>query len=203
MQEVAAFRSRNVAYVRRHSFVFEIVRAIHEALGTDSTLAFVLVVVLLFGTLSGGAAYLVDRGYKNARTTERMALERHLTADQLIGVGKMADNFPKDAFLYVRVPTNDIEAQNYGKEIWTAFGGKVKGSLIYGSGGPTSPIQGIKIAAGSVSNQNPGYVASGLISITFSQLSIPFDNSNDLTLNGVPIGLDQAYIIVGSNPNSK
>jgi hypothetical protein len=178
--------------------MFEIVRAIHEALGTESTFVFVLVVVLVFGSLSGGAAYIVDKGYKNARTGERQSHERHLTSQQVVGLTQMADNFPKKAFLYVRVPTNDVEAQNYGKEIWAAFEGKVSGSLVWGSGG--SPSDGLIVASGSFSNQNPGYVANGLICIAFSQLGIPFDSSNDFNLNGAPIGLDQTYILVGRNP---
>jgi hypothetical protein len=45
--------------------MFEIVKAIHEALHTQSTWAFVLIVALIFGSTSGGLAWVVDQGYKN------------------------------------------------------------------------------------------------------------------------------------------
>jgi hypothetical protein len=179
--------------------VFEIVRAIHEALGTDSTLVFVLVVILVFGTLSGGAAYLVHRGYKNSRSTEKLAFERHLTPGQIVGLTDMAANFPKTAFLYVRIPTSDLEAQAYGKEIWGAVSDKVQGSLVYGSG-PIIPSQGLQVASGSFSEKNSGYVGSTLIASTFMRLGIPFDYLSQLSLNGAPIGFKETYILVGSNP---
>jgi hypothetical protein len=46
--------------------MFETVRAIHEALRTESTLAFVLFMAMVFAVLNGGVAWLVDRGYKNS-----------------------------------------------------------------------------------------------------------------------------------------
>jgi hypothetical protein len=44
---------------------FEIVEAIHKALHTQSTFAFVLVCFLVVGSIAGGVAWLVDIGYKN------------------------------------------------------------------------------------------------------------------------------------------
>lgn len=45
--------------------MFEIVRAIHEAIRSESTWAFVLVISTSFALTSGVVAYIVDRGYKN------------------------------------------------------------------------------------------------------------------------------------------
>ena len=45
--------------------MFEIVEAIHKALHTQSTFAFVLVSFLVVGLIAGGVAWLVDIGYKN------------------------------------------------------------------------------------------------------------------------------------------
>ena len=57
--------------------MFEIAKAIHEAIHTESTLAFVLLVSLVGGALSGSTAWLVDRGYKNA--LEESQVKRRLT----------------------------------------------------------------------------------------------------------------------------
>jgi hypothetical protein len=46
--------------------MFEIVEAIHKALRTESTLAFVLVIAALFAVVGGAAAWVVDAGYKNS-----------------------------------------------------------------------------------------------------------------------------------------
>lgn len=46
--------------------MFEIVKAIHEALHTESTWAFVLTVAIAGGLLFGGVAWIVDKGYRNA-----------------------------------------------------------------------------------------------------------------------------------------
>lgn len=54
--------------MKRGSLMFELVRAIHEALGIESTWAFVLVIAAIFAFLSGGAAWIVDKGYKNSLT---------------------------------------------------------------------------------------------------------------------------------------
>lgn len=45
-------------------------KVVHEALGIESTIPFVLAFVLIFGGLGGGAAFLIDRPYKKARTAE-------------------------------------------------------------------------------------------------------------------------------------
>jgi hypothetical protein len=178
--------------------MFEIVRAIHQALHTESTLVFVLVVAGVFAVLSGGTAYLVDEGYKNTQTVERQTHQRHLTTEQVVGIEAMADNFPKDALLYVRIPTDDIEAQNYGKEIWAAFGGKVKGSLVSVSGAD-NPNDGLSVAAG-LKSQSSGNNAAILIEVTFIRLGVPFNPLRDFALNGVPIVGNQVHILVGPNP---
>jgi hypothetical protein len=46
--------------------MFDIVKAIHEALHTESTWAFVLTVAIAGGLLCGGVAWIVDKGYRNA-----------------------------------------------------------------------------------------------------------------------------------------
>jgi hypothetical protein len=46
--------------------MFELVKAIHEALHIQSTWAFVTVIAFGFAVFSGGAAWIVDRGYKNS-----------------------------------------------------------------------------------------------------------------------------------------
>ena len=46
--------------------MWETIRAIHEALGIESTWAFVLIVACVFAFLSGSAAWIVDKGYKNS-----------------------------------------------------------------------------------------------------------------------------------------
>jgi uncharacterized protein YjiS (DUF1127 family) len=45
--------------------LFELVEAIHKALHTQSALVFVIVCFLVFGSLAGGVAWLIDLGYKN------------------------------------------------------------------------------------------------------------------------------------------
>ena len=46
--------------------MFEMAKAIHEALHIQSTWAFVTVIALTFAFLSGSVAWLVDKGYKNS-----------------------------------------------------------------------------------------------------------------------------------------
>ena len=52
--------------MKRGSFMWETIRAIHEALGIESTWAFVLIIAGVFAFLSGSVAWVVDRGYKNS-----------------------------------------------------------------------------------------------------------------------------------------
>jgi hypothetical protein len=51
--------------------MFETVKAIHEALRTDSTWPFVVVIALVFALISGAVAWVVDRGYQNALEDKR------------------------------------------------------------------------------------------------------------------------------------
>jgi len=46
--------------------MFEFIKMIHEALGIESTWAFVLVVASVFALLGGGVGFLVDKQYKNS-----------------------------------------------------------------------------------------------------------------------------------------
>jgi hypothetical protein len=50
----------------REFFMFEIVKAIHEALHIQSTWAFVTVIAFGCAFFGGGTAWIVDRGYKNS-----------------------------------------------------------------------------------------------------------------------------------------
>src|SRR5438876_11915650 len=54
--------------------MFEIVRAIHEALHTESTLVFVLSISTVFAVLGGSVAWVVDSGYKNSRHEQEQQL---------------------------------------------------------------------------------------------------------------------------------
>ena len=46
--------------------MFEMVKAIHEALHIESTWGFVLIVAAAFALMSGGVAWVVDKVYKNS-----------------------------------------------------------------------------------------------------------------------------------------
>jgi len=46
--------------------MFEMVKAIHEALHIESTWAFVTVIAVVFAIMSGSVAWVVDKGYKNS-----------------------------------------------------------------------------------------------------------------------------------------
>lgn len=50
--------------------MFEIVRAFRDAFGIDATWSFVLIVALFFAATGGGVAWIVDRAYRNAITSE-------------------------------------------------------------------------------------------------------------------------------------
>jgi len=72
--------------------MFEMVKAIHEALHIESTWAFVLVIALVFGVMSGSVAWVVDKGYKNAlreraETAGKVAAE---SATERAGKGRPA-----------------------------------------------------------------------------------------------------------------
>jgi hypothetical protein len=77
--------------------MFEIVKAIHEALHTQSTWAFVLIVALIFGSISGGLAWIVDQGYKNTlKETDTvritgLALEPIVTGEPIKLRGKIGE----------------------------------------------------------------------------------------------------------------
>jgi hypothetical protein len=70
--------------------MFETARSIHAALGTDSTLVFVLVVALGFAVVGGGVAWLVDKGYKNEKA------ERQSTS-QPAAQTKTTEGLPKSS----------------------------------------------------------------------------------------------------------
>jgi hypothetical protein len=46
--------------------MFEFVEAVHKALKTESTIAFVLVIAGVFAVGGGALAWVVDQGYKNS-----------------------------------------------------------------------------------------------------------------------------------------
>src|SRR5258708_14219779 len=54
------------------------VKAIHEALGIESTWAFVLVIAGIFALLSGSTAWIIDTGYK--RSIHEASESRNLAA---------------------------------------------------------------------------------------------------------------------------
>jgi hypothetical protein len=47
--------------------------------------------------------------------------ERHLTKEQIDGIGRLADKIPHGVRVMVRVPANSRESMNYGKEIWAVL----------------------------------------------------------------------------------
>jgi hypothetical protein len=57
--------------------MFETAKAIHEAIHSESTMAFVLAVATTFALLGGLVAFVVDLGYKNSLAESR--IERRLT----------------------------------------------------------------------------------------------------------------------------
>jgi len=56
--------------------MFELVRALREGLGIDSTVGFVLTIGCFFGVVGAGAAWLVDRAYKNSSATQAQSAPR-------------------------------------------------------------------------------------------------------------------------------
>jgi len=50
--------------------MFDTVRTIHSALGTDSAAVFVIVVALVFAVVGGGLAFIVDKAYKNEQARQ-------------------------------------------------------------------------------------------------------------------------------------
>jgi hypothetical protein len=61
--------------------MFEIVRAIHQALHTESTWIFVIVISLASGLVGGGTAWIVDRQYKNSLRDGETQVQLSLTCD--------------------------------------------------------------------------------------------------------------------------
>lgn len=59
--------------------MFETIRAIHDALHSESTLVFVIAIALGFGVCAGGVAWIVDLSYKNkleeSRTIKAVSLD--------------------------------------------------------------------------------------------------------------------------------
>ncbi len=90
--------------------MFEIVEAIHKAIGTESTLVFVLVISVLFGAGGGGMAWLVDRGYKNS--PEYAALHKAPTISVEWHIFGNAPTIPTSGHLSVAylwpLPTSDV-----------------------------------------------------------------------------------------------
>jgi hypothetical protein len=64
---------------KRGGIMFEIVKAIHEALHTESTWVFVICVALGGGLIAGSFAWIIDKGYKNA---QKEAIERPAQRDR-------------------------------------------------------------------------------------------------------------------------
>ncbi|HEV3220956.1 MAG TPA: hypothetical protein VGZ48_14400 [Candidatus Acidoferrales bacterium] len=66
--------------------MWDLIEAIHKALGSDSTVEFIVVAFILCGALGGGAAFLVDKGYKNSEQYREahkepvLAVEWHMAA---------------------------------------------------------------------------------------------------------------------------
>jgi hypothetical protein len=121
---------------------------------------------------------------------------RHLTADQMGEIGRMASSLPKNINLYVYIPTNDIESQNYGKELWKAFGGKILGSLVHV---PSNP-DGLTVMAGSFLSTDPGYLGSAIIAVTLVQLGIACVHLNEVTVHRHTIEPNRIDILIGPNP---
>jgi hypothetical protein len=73
--------------------VFEMVKAIHEALGIESTWAFVLVIAGIFAFLSGSTAWIIDTGYKRSIHEAEARESQNLPASSL---GPAQENNPSE-----------------------------------------------------------------------------------------------------------
>lgn len=58
--------------------MFDTVKFIHDALGIESTWAFVLVIAIASGSFMAGVAFLVDRGYKKTLVTQQVHSRNNL-----------------------------------------------------------------------------------------------------------------------------
>lgn len=77
--------------------MFEIVEAIHKAIRTESTMAFVLLISLCFACGGGVLAWIVDKGYKNsaeyleAHSTEPL-VEANVSFDKVLEISNGSGN---------------------------------------------------------------------------------------------------------------
>lgn len=117
--------------------MIDIVRTIHEALGIESTWAFVLIVAIITGAVGGGAAWLVDRSYKRslqdqtATTTEskpsglsdQPSIQRVVIRTMSVGGLEYFPEIKKHGIKVEMILDNetipDAELQNVSGQVWT------------------------------------------------------------------------------------
>lgn len=99
--------------------MFDIVKAIHEALHTESTWIFVICIALGMGIAGGGLAWLIDRGYKNAQKERRVSARTEAEPtrrDLYVKLSRQkTDNdqiYSAEWFIQLKFITADAEANN-------------------------------------------------------------------------------------------
>jgi hypothetical protein len=113
---------------RGGDFVFETVKAIHEAIHSESTWAFILTVVIAFALVGGIVAFIVDKGYKNAVAESQ--IERRLTEWQKTKLRANLSRYAGSKMVIMASEGEDTWA--YAKDFRTIFlktGWKVNGPI--------------------------------------------------------------------------
>lgn len=107
--------------LRGGSSMFEVVRAIHEAIRTESTLIFVLTIAGFFAVLGGGAAWIVDKGYKNTLKERQQIEQRKPEQSRKVGIS-LGDNVKGNTFGQVEIYGADIAIELKGSAQDNKFG---------------------------------------------------------------------------------
>jgi hypothetical protein len=120
--------------------MFEIVKAIHDAIRTESTLAFVLVIAALFAFLGGSTAWVVDTAYK--RSQGETKIERHLSEWQRVKIISNLSRYTGQKA--VILASEGVDTWSYAREFRDVLGGagwKVRGPLPAPASAPAVDVQ--------------------------------------------------------------
>ena len=125
--------------------MFDTVKAIHEAIRTESTLAFVLVIASAFALIGGTVAWIVDRGYKTA--VEESQIERRLTEWQKTKLRANLSRYAGSKMVIVASEGGDTWA--YARDFRAIFvktGWNVKGPIL---APPSIPVVDVQLSVNS------------------------------------------------------
>jgi len=120
--------------------LLELVKLIHEALHTHSTVAFVLFVGSVFFVVGGGAAWIVDSSYKNSLAAAQV--ERRLTEWQRVKLISSLSRYKNQKAVILASEGVDTQffASEFG-EVLAESGWRVKGPIAAPKDAPAIDLQ--------------------------------------------------------------